>query len=103
MSKLFDLSGKVALVTGGNGGLGMAEALASCGASIAIWGTNTDKNAAALTKLRAHGVSTEAWVCNVTNREADFTATAEVLDRFGRIDGCFAHAGVSRRGAKSFL
>ncbi|MBW2582404.1 MAG: SDR family NAD(P)-dependent oxidoreductase [Deltaproteobacteria bacterium] len=42
----FDLTGKVALVTGGNGGigLGMAEALAEAGADVCIWGRNTDKN-----------------------------------------------------------
>ena len=46
---LFDLEGRVALVTGGNGGigLGMAEGLASAGAAVAIWGTNEAKNAAA--------------------------------------------------------
>jgi NAD(P)-dependent dehydrogenase (short-subunit alcohol dehydrogenase family) len=43
----FDLSGKVTLITGGNGGigLGMAEALAQAGADIVIWGTNERKNA----------------------------------------------------------
>jgi len=48
--KGFDLSGKVALVTGGNGGigLGMAEGLAAAGADLVIWGSNADKNAAAL-------------------------------------------------------
>ena len=47
MTHLFDLSGKVALVTGGNGGigLGMAEGLAQHGATVIIWGTNADKNA----------------------------------------------------------
>ncbi|MBI3257812.1 MAG: SDR family NAD(P)-dependent oxidoreductase, partial [Actinobacteria bacterium] len=47
MSTPFDLSGKVALVTGGNSGigLGMAKALASAGADVAIWGTNEEKNA----------------------------------------------------------
>ena len=55
--KPFDLTGRVALVTGGNGGigLGMAEALAHAGADVAIWGTNADKNRAAETTLKAAG------------------------------------------------
>ena len=53
ISKLFDLSGRVALITGGNGGigLGMAEGLASQGCEVSIWGTNADKNAKALETL----------------------------------------------------
>ena len=49
----FDLSGKTALVTGGNGGigLGMADAMAQSGANVCIWGTNAEKNAAALEQL----------------------------------------------------
>jgi len=101
----FDLSGKVALVTGGNGGigLGMAEAMARAGANIAIWGTNAEKNAAAKARLDDLGVEAEAFQCNVAD-EADVDRTMQAtLDRFGRLDGCFANAGVTGRGAKSFL
>ena len=54
---LFDLSGRVALVTGGNGGIGrsLALGLASAGASVAIVGRNEDKNARVLDELRAIG------------------------------------------------
>jgi len=101
----FDLSGKVALVTGGNGGigLGMAEALAQAGASVAIWGTNAAKNAAAVETLRAHGGEAEAFLCDVSDHAAAEAQTKAVLDRFGRIDGCFANAGVGGGGARSFL
>ena len=57
INNLFDLTGRVALITGGNGGigLGMAEGLASQGCEVSIWGTNDDKNAAALETLEAYG------------------------------------------------
>lgn len=101
----FDLSGKVALVTGGNGGigLGMAMAMAGQGADIAVWGTNPDKNATAVESLRALGVKAESYVCNVADPDAVNAAMTATLADFGRVDGCFANAGVSGRGTASFL
>src|ERR1700742_4986070 len=62
MHKLFDLTGKVALVTGGNGGIGigMAEGLARHGASVVIWRTNDAKNASALERLSKWGAKVRA-------------------------------------------
>jgi len=101
----FDLTGKVALVTGGNSGigLGMARAVALAGADIAIWGTNATKNAAARADLANTGREVLALECDVADEKAVEQAFADTLRTFGRVDGCFANAGVSGRGAKSFL
>ncbi len=94
--KPFDLSGKVAVVTGGNGGigLGMAEGLAAAGSDVAIWGRNTGKNAKALEQLKAHGTRIEALEVDVSDEQAVVDAMAEGLARLGRIDTCIANAGV---------
>jgi NAD(P)-dependent dehydrogenase (short-subunit alcohol dehydrogenase family) len=94
--KPFDLSGKVALVTGGNSGigLGMAEGLAAAGADVAIWGRKAEKNAAALETLKAYGTRVEALAVDVADETAVVDATAETLSRLGRIDTCIANAGV---------
>jgi NAD(P)-dependent dehydrogenase (short-subunit alcohol dehydrogenase family) len=102
--KPFDLTGRVALVTGGNGGigLGMAEALAQAGASVEVWGTNPDKNAAALERLKAHGTKVNARIVDVSKEENIVEGFNATLAEFGRVDSCFANAGVSNRW-KSFL
>jgi NAD(P)-dependent dehydrogenase (short-subunit alcohol dehydrogenase family) len=96
----FDLTGHVALVTGGNSGvgLGMADALAAHGADVAIWGTNPDKNAAAREQLARHGRRVLDLVCDVGDRDAVVAAMARTVDELGRVDSCFANAGVPGRG-----
>jgi hypothetical protein len=97
----FDLQGKVALVTGGNGGigLGMAEGLAAAGADVVIWGSNEGKNAAAEALLRKHGRRVLAQRCDVADEAQVEAAFAEAVRLMGRIDGCFANAGVSQARA----
>ena len=99
MHHLFDLEGRVALITGGNGGigLGMAEGLVSQGCEVAIWGTNPDKNQNALAVLQAYGPKVTAWQCDVGDEAAVRQCFDETLAAHGRIDGCFANAGVGGR------
>lgn len=92
---MFDLSGDVAVVTGGNGGLGLAfcRGLVRQGSRVAIWGRNAGKNAVAVEELRAMGGDVEAFACDVTDEAQIATAFAQTLDRFEKIDSCFANAG----------
>jgi NAD(P)-dependent dehydrogenase (short-subunit alcohol dehydrogenase family) len=104
MYKPFDLSGKVALITGGNGGigLGMARAVAAAGADVAIWGTNAEKNTAAKAELERSGRKVLALQCDVSDEKAVEAAFAHTVQELGRVDGCFANAGVIGRGGGSF-
>ncbi len=96
----FDLSGKVALITGGNGGIGFgfAEALVQAGANVCIWGTNQTKNREALEKLQSYGSKVAAMKCSVENEAEVESCFAELLQEFGRVDGCFANAGIGGGG-----
>jgi NAD(P)-dependent dehydrogenase (short-subunit alcohol dehydrogenase family) len=96
-----DLHGHTALVTGGNGGigLGMARGLAKAGASLAVWGRNAAKNTAAVAELRSLGVEAEAFAVDVTQEKEVADAMAATLARFGRVDSCFANAGVGHAAA----
>ena len=98
----FDLSGRVALITGGNGGigLGMARGMAQAGAEICIWGTNPDKNARAVEELAAIGPKITSHVCDVGDETAVEETFARVLAEHGRVDGCFANAGIGGRGTQ---
>ena len=99
----FDLSGKVALVTGGNGGigLGMADALAQAGADVVIWGNKPEKNAAAEAQLRVHGGRVAVARVDVADEAAVEEGVARVVADMGRLDFVAANAGMGR-GAPSF-
>jgi NAD(P)-dependent dehydrogenase (short-subunit alcohol dehydrogenase family) len=99
-SNLFDLTGKVALITGGNSGIGLgfAEGVAKHGANVCIWGTNSEKNASAVQILKAYGTQVHAIQCDVSDEAAVEKSFAETLATFGRVDGCFANAGIGGGG-----
>lgn len=100
----FDLTGRVALVTGGNSGigLGMAEGLAAHGADVAIWGTNPGKNEEAIDRLSRFDVELLSIVCDVSDEAAVVQSMADTVEELGRIDTVFVNAGVGGR-APSFL
>jgi NAD(P)-dependent dehydrogenase (short-subunit alcohol dehydrogenase family) len=94
---LFNLEDKIAIVTGGNGGVGLAFAkgLVKAGAKVAIWGRNSDKNEGALHQLRALGGDVAAFICDVTDENQTIIAFNETVAHFGKVDICFANAGGS--------
>jgi 2-dehydro-3-deoxy-D-gluconate 5-dehydrogenase len=99
--ELFDLYGKVALVTGGNGGigLGIARGLAQAGAQVAIIGRNADKHAAAIASLEQLGGQAISIIADVTNAEDVKRMVTETVDRLGGLDILIANAGMNIRKA----
>jgi NAD(P)-dependent dehydrogenase (short-subunit alcohol dehydrogenase family) len=99
----FDLNGRGAVITGGNGGigLGMARALLASGAQVAIWGSRAEKTEAARAQLATEcgdAARVHAFVCDVGDEaqvDATFAASAAAL---GTVHACFANAGVSSKG-----
>ena len=102
---LFDLSGKVAIVTGGNGGigLGMARGLAEAGADIAIIGRNEAKSDAAVAELKQQGSKAISIVVDVTDKAAVADMVGLVVRELGRIDILVNNAGINIRKAPHAL
>jgi 2-deoxy-D-gluconate 3-dehydrogenase len=95
----FDLKGKIALVTGGNGGigLGIAKGLAQAGADVAIAGRNEAKNASALAALKALGGRATALLADVNEAEQVRRMVADTVKAFGGLDILVANAGINIR------
>ena len=95
----FDLTGKVAIVTGGNGGigLGMARGLAQAGAAVAVAGRNEAKSAEAVSELKKGGAKAIAVTADVTDKEAVAAMVGRVTSEFGRLDILVNNAGMSIR------
>src|SRR2546423_2244037 len=95
----FDLAGKVAIVTGGNGGigLGMVRGLAEAGADIAVVGRNECKSLSAVADLKARGVRAISIKADVTDKASVAEMTERTLREFGRIDILVNNAGINIR------
>jgi 2-deoxy-D-gluconate 3-dehydrogenase len=96
---MFDLTGKVAIVTGGNGGigLGMARGLAAAGAAVAVVARNEAKSNNAVAELRQHGAKAISVPTDVTDSVAVTNMVARVQRELGRIDILVNNAGITVR------
>lgn len=94
---LFDLSGKVTVVTGGNGGLGLgfARGVAKQGGDLEIWARNREKNARAQAELEAFGVRVMTREIDVSDEASVTRAFQKTLQDFGRVDCVIANSGVA--------
>ena len=99
MTALFDLSGKTALVTGGNGGigLGIARALAAAGASVAVAARNERKTAAAVAEIESLGAKALGVRADVLSETSVADAVAATVEAFGGLDILVNNAGIGIR------
>ena len=99
MNNLFNLKGKVALITGGNGGLGlaMAEGLAQAGSDIIIAARDQGKTAEAVSALKAHAIHAEGITVDVTQESQIRDMVSKSIDIFGKIDVLINNAGTTVR------
>ncbi len=97
--ELFDLSGKVALVTGGTHGLGMAVAvaLAEAGATLVVNGHSADKMELALKEYEARGIRARGYLFDVTNEAEVAEAVARIASEVGPVDILVNNAGIIKR------
>ena len=98
-NQLFDLTGKLAVITGGNGGIGLgcAKGLAAAGADVAIWARSKEKSSAAVAELTALGVKAKSYEVDVKSSSDLAKATSQTVSDFGGIDILIANAGVNIR------
>src|SRR5260370_23093492 len=96
---LFDLTGKVAIVTGGNGGIGfgMARGLAEAGAAIAVVGRNEAKSTAAVDELKARGAKAISVTADVTDKKTVAEMVAPTPRELGRVDIPVHNSGINIR------
>jgi len=96
---MFDLKGRVAIVTGGNGGigLGMAKGLARAGARVVVAARNREKSSAAVRELKALGADALALTVDVTDERSVEALVADAAQQCGRIDILVNNAGINIR------
>lgn len=101
---MFDLGGRVVLVSGGNAGigLGMARGIAKAGADVVIWGRRAEKNEEAAKSLAVLGVRVFTQEVDISDEARVVNGMNEAVEEMGRVDGVIANAGMMRND-RSFL
>jgi len=99
MSKLFDLTGRVAVVTGGNGGIGfgIARGLAAAGAAVVVAGRRDDKNAEAVQTLARAGAKATSFAGDLKDESICRALMQQAVNAFGRLDILVNNAGIAIR------